>query len=128
VNPPDPYSTANFVFVVGTTAVIAVGGALAALRHPAARWRTALLVGLALPVLATCLWWWGWSLSLAESLESGRLEFTRVPSDAFDQYVRDAWIHFAVELIGLGAFAALVWAALHGRPSPSHEGTRAVPE
>jgi hypothetical protein len=115
VIPPDPYTTADFAFVAAGVAVIAVTGVVGALRRQPGPWRRALFVGLGVAVVATALRWWGWRLSLDTSDGSGVLEGSRVEPGALDPYVRDAWIHFGVELLVLGAFAALVRATLRGR-------------
>jgi hypothetical protein len=94
--------------------VVAVVGTVAALRKAPGRWRTVLLVGLALVVLGSGgLWVWS---ALPVSFENAVLEVSRGrPSDA--EIFRDTWLPRGLELAALMALATAVWACLLGRPS-----------
>ena len=109
-----PYfaSTIDFALIVLGPMLVAVVGALAAVRTAPGRWRTVLLLGLALVFLGSAtLWWWS---ALPVSLDNAVLEVSRSrPSDA-DLFL-DAWLPRALELTALLALAAVVAASVLGR-------------
>ena len=109
-----PYfaSTLDFALVVLGPMLVAVVGALAALRKAPGRWRTVLLVGLALVFLGSATMWW-WS-ALPVSFDDAVLEVSRSrPTDA--ELFRDTWLPRALELTALLALAAVVAATVTGR-------------
>ena len=55
---PDPTLISDVLVAVVSPAVIAVAGAVAALRRTPGRWRTLLLAGLAVAGVLPALWWW----------------------------------------------------------------------
>ena len=103
------------VLVIGP-AVVAAIAAVAALRRRKGRWRTVLLVGLVLAGTLPGIWWWS-PLRLDTTLAYfGNDPAASLGAQRWHTYVRARWITALIDVAQLLGFAAIVAAALIGRP------------
>ena len=120
---PDPPMISDFLVAVVGPAVIAVAGAVAALRRAPGRWRTVLLAGLAVAGVLPALWWWSPWVADTGVLTSTTGGWFGYDEAGFDSHARALWIDLFVSMVRLAAFAAVVAAAVLGRERRVGAGT-----
>jgi len=122
----EPSPTTDFLVGVVGPAVVAVAGVLAARRRQAGRWRTVLTVGLVAAGLVPALWWWSPWQDDTGVITGGWFGYDEA---GFDTFTRALWFDLLFSVVKLAAFAAVVAAAVLGRPPASAEpGREAYPD
>ncbi|HET7822598.1 MAG TPA: hypothetical protein VFL10_13830 [Ornithinibacter sp.] len=104
----------DVLLVVVAPALVAAAGAGAALRRAPGRWRTLLLVGLALAGLVPALWWWSPWMGDTGVLTSTTGGWFGYDEAGFDTFARALWIEQAMNVAQLAGFSAIVAVAVAG--------------
>lgn len=104
----------DVLLVVVAPALVAAAGAVAALRRAPGRWRTLLVVGLALAGLVPALWWWSPWMGDTGVLTSTTGGWFGYDEAGFDTFARALWIEQAMNVAQLAGFSAIVAVAVAG--------------
>ena len=111
----EPPLIPDVLLVVVAPLLIAVAGAAAALRRAPGRWRTLLLVGLALAGLVPAIWWWSpWMGDTGVLLTSTTGGWFGYDEAGFDTFARALWMDQVLHVAELAGFAAVVAVAVAG--------------
>jgi len=104
----------DVLLVVVAPFLIAVAGAVAALRRAPGRRRTLLLVGLALAGLVPAIWWWSPWMGDTGVLSSTTGGWFGYDEEGFDTFASALWIEQVLHVAELAGFAAVVAVAVAG--------------